>query len=132
MEPEYEALFARGSETRERVLGSTGAERSTDEFGRTFQETSNALAWGGIWSRPGLADRDRCLLTVALVSALGITDVLPLHIRGALRNGVTAEEIAEALLHTGLYAGSPRASVAMRIAGEVLATDVGTDAGQSG
>jgi alkylhydroperoxidase/carboxymuconolactone decarboxylase family protein YurZ len=120
MEPEYRDLFERGSRTRERVLGSTGAERSGDEFGRTFQETSNALAWGGIWSRPGLEDRDRCLLTVALVAALGITDVLPMHVRGALRNGVTREELAETFLHTGLYAGFPRASVAMRIAGETL------------
>jgi 4-carboxymuconolactone decarboxylase len=123
MEPEYQALFDRGSSTRERVLGTTGAERGTDEFGRTFQETSNALAWGGIWARAGLADRDRCLLTVTLVAALGITDVLPMHIRGALRNGVTQEELSEALLHMGLYAGFPRASVAMRIASEVLAED---------
>jgi alkylhydroperoxidase/carboxymuconolactone decarboxylase family protein YurZ len=119
----YEALAARGARTRERVLGTTGAERTTTPIGRAFQEASNALAWGGIWSRPGLGARDRCLLTVASVTALGLTEVLPMHLRGALRNGVTEEELVETLLHVGLYAGFPRASIAMGVADEVFAEE---------
>lgn len=120
MDPAYEALHARGSDVRTDVLGSSGAERGGDAFGKTFQEVSNTLAWGGVWARDGLSLRDRCLLTVGALTALGLDDVLPMHIRGALRNGVTEEELAEALLHVGIYAGFPKASAAMRIAGEVV------------
>jgi alkylhydroperoxidase/carboxymuconolactone decarboxylase family protein YurZ len=116
----YEVLADVGARTRENVLGSTGAERTATPIGRAFQEASNALAWGGVWSRPGLVVRDRCLVTVATVTALGLTEVLPMHLQGAVRNGVTQDELVETLLHVGLYAGFPRASIAMRVAEGVV------------
>lgn len=120
VDPAHEALYSRGCQVREDVLGSTGASERTDELRDAFRDVSNTLAWGGIWSREGLGTRDRCLLTVALLAAQGITEPLPMHIRGALRNGVTKAELREALLHVGLYAGFPRASVAVNVASDVL------------
>lgn len=120
MDTSYGELPARGAQMREQILGSAGVDGHTDDLHHAFREVSNALAWGGIWSRDGLGPRDRCLLTVAVLAALGITDPLPMHVRGALRNGVTPTELREALLHVGLYAGFPRAAVGIEYAAPVL------------
>jgi 4-carboxymuconolactone decarboxylase len=85
-----------------------------------FQEFITRYAWGAVWSREGLDRRMRSAVTLATLTALGREHELVLHLRGALRNGVTREEIAEILLHTAVYAGVPAANRALAIAQSVL------------
>jgi len=80
-------------------------------------------AFGEIWTRPGLATRDRSMITVALLAALGQPDELRSHLAGALNVGVTRDEIVEILMHVSIYAGVPAAGSAMRVAADVLGTD---------
>ena len=113
-----------GVKTRREVLGDAHVDRS--DANRTplteeFQDLLTRYAWGEIWTRPGLDRRTRSCITVAMLVALGHHDELKLHLRGALNNGVTAEEIKEVLLQSAIYAGVPAANTAFRIAGEVLA-----------
>ncbi len=124
MEDAHEQLKARGATIRDEVLGSSGpAGTDMHPSYAAFQEVANSFAWGGIWARDGLNYRDRCLVTVVSLVAQGITDVLPMHLRGALRNGVTPHELQEALLHTALYAGFPKVSIAMKMLAAVLDED---------
>jgi 4-carboxymuconolactone decarboxylase len=80
-------------------------------------------AWGGVWARPGLDRRTRSCITLATLTALHCRDEIALHVRAALRNGLTADEISEVLLHTAVYAGVPAANEAFRIAQDVLAEE---------
>ncbi|RDI60362.1 4-carboxymuconolactone decarboxylase [Nocardia pseudobrasiliensis] len=108
---------------RRAVLGDehvARAEARTTEFTRPFQEYITTAAWGAIWTRAGLDRRTRSAITLAVLTALGCREEIAMHVRGALRNGLTATEIAEILLHTGVYAGVPRANAAFAIADEVL------------
>lgn len=119
-----------GARVRREVLGDAYVDKS--EAGRTpfnaeFQDMLTTYAWGGVWTRPGLDRRTRSCVTVAMLIALGRDDELALHIRGALNNGVTPEEIKEVLLQAAIYSGIPAANAAFRIAGRVLAE---TDANQ--
>lgn len=116
----YGDLSARGAQVRAEALGTSTAGDGGGPAGAAFREVSNPLAWGGIWARDGLGYRDRCLVTVAAVTALGRADVLEMHIRGALHNGVTKEELVEALLHVALYAGFPATSAAVKVADRVF------------
>ena len=116
-------LRERGLAVRREVLGreyvDDAMERATD-FSRPLQELVTEHCWGAVWTRPGLSRRDRSLLNLGMLTALGKTHELKLHVRGAVTNGLTREEISEALLQAGIYAGIPAAVEAFRAAAEVL------------
>ncbi|WP_328989289.1 alpha/beta fold hydrolase [Kribbella sp. NBC_01245] len=113
--------LAKGYETRRAVLGDAHVDRArTTGFGAPFQEFITRYAWGDVWSRPGLSRRERSIATLAALVTLGADHELAMHVRAAQRNGLTADEIAELLLHTSLYAGLPRANRALAIARETL------------
>ena len=108
--------------TRREVLGDEhvdAATARTTDFTADFQDLITRYAWGEIWSRPGLARRERSMITLALLTALR-SDELALHVRGAVRNGLTREEIREVLLHSAVYAGVPAANHAFAVAQRVL------------
>jgi 4-carboxymuconolactone decarboxylase len=110
-------------EVRREVLGDEHVHRAveqTTDFTRGFQELITRYAWGEVWSRPDLDRRSRSMITVALLAALGHEHELAMHVRAAVRNGLSPEEISEVLLHTAIYAGVPVANRALAIAQEVL------------
>jgi 4-carboxymuconolactone decarboxylase len=120
--------YETGLEIRRAVLGAEYVDAALarqDEFTAPFQDFITRYAWGDIWARPGLDRRTRSCLTVALLAALGHEREFAIHLRGALRNGVTADELREVLLHTAIYAGVPAANRAFAVAQEILgeATD---------
>lgn len=119
-------LHERGLNVRREVLGreyvDASMERATD-FTRPLQDLVTEHCWGAVWARPGLSRRDRSLLNLGMLTALGKTHELKLHVRGAVTNGLTHEEISEALLQAGIYAGIPAAVEAFRAAAEVLEPD---------
>jgi 4-carboxymuconolactone decarboxylase len=111
---------------RREVLGDAHVDRAqarTSEFTAAFQEFITRYAWGSVWTREALDRRTRSAMTLAILTALGRENEIPLHVRGALRNGLTAEEIGEVLLHTAVYAGVPAANAAFAIAERVLAEE---------
>lgn len=117
-------LFEKGVRMRKEILGAEYVERraqASDEYTWPFEEFSAKAAWGLIWSRPGLSRKARSLVNLGMLTALGQPQELRLHIRVALRNGLTRKEIAEALLHTAVYCGIPRAADARRAMVEVFA-----------
>jgi 4-carboxymuconolactone decarboxylase len=116
-------LYAAGMAVRRAVLGDGHVDRAAaeaDDFTGDFQDFITRYAWGAIWARDGLSRRDRSLITLALLAGLGRADELPLHVRGALNNGVTTDEIKEVLLHTAVYAGVPAANTAFAVARRIL------------
>jgi 4-carboxymuconolactone decarboxylase len=116
-----------GLKTRREVLGDAHVDRAfatADEFTSDLQELITRYAWGAVWSRPGLDRRTRSCITVAMLAAQGSEDELTLHLRAALRNGVTHSELKEILLQVAVYAGVPRANRAFTIARAVLAEAV--------
>ena len=113
-----------GMRVRREVLGDPHVDRATAAatgFDQPFQDYVTRVAWGDVWSRPGLDRRTRSAITLALLTALGAEDEVAMHVRAARRNGLTDEEIAETLLHTAVYAGVPRANRAFGIARRTLA-----------
>ena len=115
-----------GMKVRREVLGDEHVDRAveaTTPFTEPFQDYITRCAWGGVWTREGLDRRTRSAITVAVLTALGRGDELALHVRAARRNGLSEEEIAEVLLHTGVYAGVPAANSAFGVAKRVLAED---------
>ncbi len=112
-----------GMAVRREVLGDahvdSAIERTTD-FTAPFQDFITRYAWGGVWTRDGLDRRTRSAVTLATLTALGRENEIAMHVRAALRNGLTREEIAEVLLHTSVYAGVPAANAAFAIAQEAL------------
>lgn len=118
------SLFDRGMTTRRAVLGDNhvdGATARATDFDSDFQSFITEGAWGSVWSRPGLSKRERSLLTVALLAALGHEEELAMHIRATANTGASAEDIKEALLHVAVYAGVPAANRAFKIAKDELA-----------
>jgi 4-carboxymuconolactone decarboxylase len=116
-------MFERGMKTRREVLGDAHVDRAaehTTELDADFQRWITEMAWGGVWSRPGLDRRTRSLVTIAILAALG-RDELDLHLRAARNTGATPDEIAEALMHVGVYAGVPAAHAAFGRAKQVWA-----------
>ena len=112
-----------GERTRREVLGDEHVDRAqsrTSDFTRPFQEFIQRYAWGEVWNRPGLDRRQRSMITLAALTAVRAEGELELHVRAALRNGLTPEEIREVLLHTAVYAGVPAANAAFAIAQRVL------------
>ncbi len=119
-----------GMEIRRAVLGDEHVRRATagaTELTEPFQEFITRYAWGEVWARPGLDRRARSMITLAALTALGREQELELHIRGALRNGLTAQEIGEVLLHTAVYAGVPAANAAFAVARRVIEGAPGPD-----
>lgn len=116
-------LFDQGLQTRREVLGDEyvdAALRSADDFGRPMQELVTQYCWGDVWNRPGLDRRSRSLLNLGMLTALNRPHELALHVRGALNNGLTKDEIREALLQAAVYCGLPAAIDAMRVAKAVF------------
>jgi 4-carboxymuconolactone decarboxylase len=112
-----------GMEVRRAVLGDAHVDRAvarTTEFTAPFQEFITRMAWGSVWTRPGLERRTRSAVTLAVLTALGRENEIEMHVRGALRNGLTPAEIGEVLLHTSVYAGVPAANAAFAIAQRVI------------
>ena len=113
-----------GLAVRRAVLGDAHVDRAiarTTPFTADFQDFITRYAWGAIWTRPGLDRRTRSCITLAALTALGREGEIGLHVRGAVRNGLSREEIAEVLLHTAVYAGVPATNAAFQIAQRVLA-----------
>ena len=118
-DPVYDA----GMSVRREVLGDEHVDRAvekTTDFTAPFQEFITRYAWGGPWSRQGLDRRTRSAITLAVLTALGRENEIAMHVRAALRNGLTQAEIAEVLLHTAVYAGVPAANSAFAIAQRTL------------
>jgi 4-carboxymuconolactone decarboxylase len=115
--------YEKGLAVRRAVLGDAHVDRSMknrNEFNQEFQDLLTRYAWGEIWARPGLPRKTRSLLTIAMLVALNRPDEFRLHLRAALTNGVTKEEIKEALLQTAIYCGVPAANSAFHAAQEVF------------
>jgi 4-carboxymuconolactone decarboxylase len=112
-----------GMRVRREVLGDAHVDRAAERatpFTAPFQDFITRYAWGGVWTRDGLDRRTRSCITLAILTALGHHEELRLHVRAALRNGLTTEEIGEVLLHTAVYAGVPASNTAFALAQEVL------------
>lgn len=112
-----------GMKVRRSVLGDDHvdrAEANKSEFDEDFQQYITEAAWGSVWSRPGLSKRERSLLTITLLAALGHHEELAMHIRAAQNTGATASDIKEAMLHVAVYAGVPAANTAIKIAKQAL------------
>ncbi|AQZ96357.1 carboxymuconolactone decarboxylase family protein [Halopseudomonas phragmitis] len=116
--------YTRGLEIRTQVLGQEYVDKSlqnADEFSRPLQELVTEYCWGHVWGREGLSLKERSMINLAMISALNRPHELKLHIRGALRNGLSPEQIREILLQVGIYCGVPAAVDSFRIAREALA-----------
>jgi 4-carboxymuconolactone decarboxylase len=115
--------FERGMKIRREVLGDEHVDRAierTTDLTRDFQELITRYAWGDTWSRPGLDRRTRSCITLMALIALGREEELAMHLRAAIRNGLTREEITEVLLHSAIYCGVPAANGAFAVAQRVL------------
>jgi 4-carboxymuconolactone decarboxylase len=117
-------LFDKGLKVRREVLGAEyvdDALKNADDFTRPMQELVTQMAWGEIWTRPGLDRRTRSLLNLAMITALNRPHELKLHVRGAITNGLTKAEIMEVFLQAAIYCGMPAALDSFRVAKEVFA-----------
>ncbi|WP_022702319.1 4-carboxymuconolactone decarboxylase [Pseudorhodobacter ferrugineus] len=113
-----------GIKTRRRVLGDAHVDRAQagqTPFDAPFQALLTDTAWGHVWSRDTISLRERSMMTIAILAATGNDHELALHLRATANTGASENDIIEAILHVGVYAGIPRANTAMRIAKEVLA-----------
>ncbi|WP_338598328.1 carboxymuconolactone decarboxylase family protein [Sulfolobus tengchongensis] len=123
-DPELKALYEKGLEVRKKVMGKEYVERSLREatdFNKELQEMVTIFAWGLIWTRDEVIPRKiRSLINIGILSALNRQNELKLHIKGAIRNGCTEEEIKEVLLQVGVYCGLPAAMEAFKIAQEAI------------
>lgn len=121
--PKNQSLFDQGLATRRQVLGPEyvdAAIQNATDFNIDMQELVTQYCWGDIWNRPGLDRRTRSLLNLALMTALNRPHELKLHVRGAINNGVTRDEIKEVFLQAAIYCGVPAAIDSFRVAAEVL------------
>ncbi len=119
----HKERFDAGLKTRREVLGPEYVDKSmaaVDDFNREFTDLLNTYCWNDIWNRPGLPRKTRSVLNLGMLCALGKEHELRLHIRGALNNGLTKEEIKEVFLQVAIYCGVPAAVVAFRCAKEVF------------
>lgn len=127
---EVSEQFETGLALRKHVLGEAHVERSinaaNNDFDWPLQEIVTEVGWGAFWSRPGLTKQQRSLLNIGMLTALNRPHELEVHIRGALRNGLTKLEIQEALLQTAAYCGFPACIDAFRVARKVIAAEEAT------
>jgi 4-carboxymuconolactone decarboxylase len=115
--------YEQGMQVRREVLGDAHVDRAianTTDFTAPFQEFITSYAWGGAWSRGVLDRKTRSVITLSALTALGRENEIALHVRAALRNGLTKEEIGEIFIHTAVYAGVPVANAAFAIAQKVF------------
>jgi 3-oxoadipate enol-lactonase/4-carboxymuconolactone decarboxylase len=115
--------YEEGMQVRREVLGDDHVDQAvarTTDFTRDFQDFITRYAWGEVWARPGLDRRTRSCITLTALVALGRDEELAMHVRAALRNGLTPDEIKEVLLQTAVYCGVPAANTAFAIAQRVL------------
>lgn len=121
--------FEAGIQVRREVMGDafvdTALERNAGSDGEALQKHVTETVWGSVWTRDGLARRDRSLLNIGMLVALRATEELRGHVRGALENGLTRTEITEAIIHASGYCGAPAALSAMKVAQEVLVAELG-------
>jgi 4-carboxymuconolactone decarboxylase len=118
-------LYDAGIAVRRQVLGDAHVDASlaaATDFSRDIQDYVTQNCWGDIWNRPGLTRQERSLINLAMMSALNRGHEFKVHVRGALNNGVTQDQIKEVLMQVGFYAGGPAALEAFRLAAEVVAT----------
>jgi 4-carboxymuconolactone decarboxylase len=123
-ESTHRETFERGMAARREVLGDAHVERSlaqVSEFSRPIQELVTEYCWGKIWTRDGLPRATRSLINIAMLTALNRSHELAVHVRGALNNGVTEQEIQEVLLQTAIYVGVPASLESFRVAERVIA-----------
>lgn len=122
-------LFERGLTVRREVLGDDYVDASLQKNdgtdGETLQRFVSEFCWDAVWTRPGLDRRSRSLLNLGILIALNQHHELSVHVRGALNNGLTRDEITEAVLHATVYCGAPAGLAAMRVAQEVLTKELG-------
>lgn len=119
-------LYDRGMKIRREVLGDAyvdNALRNADDFSKPFQELVTEFCWGASWGREGLSRKQRSLNNLCMLAALGRSHELEIHLRGALRNGCTHDEIRETLMQAAVYAGIPVGVEAFRVAKKVLAEE---------
>ena len=117
-------LRERGLKIRREVLGDKYVDASLNnatEFSQPLQDLLNEFCWGGAWGRDGLSRRERSILNLGMLTALGRTHEVETHTRGALNNGLTRDEIKEVLMQAAVYAGVPAANHAFKEAGEIIA-----------
>jgi 4-carboxymuconolactone decarboxylase len=118
-----DSAYDRGMKVRREVLGDEHVDRAigrTTEFTADFQDFITRYAWGEVWARPGLDRRTRSCITLTALVALGRLDELGLHVRAAVRNGLTEQEIGEVFLQSAVYCGVPAANSAYAVARRVL------------
>jgi 4-carboxymuconolactone decarboxylase len=118
-----EERAAAGLRARREVLGDEHVDRAvagTTDFTADFQDFITRYAWGEVWNRPGLSRPERSMITLAVLAALGRDEELALHVRAAIRNGLTAADIREVLLHVAVYAGVPAANRAFAVAAQAM------------
>ena len=118
-----EDRYEQGMRVRREVLGDAHVDRAVDnttEFTAPFQEFITEYAWGTIWTRDQIDRRSRSMITLAVLTALGREHEIAMHVRAAIGNGLTREEIGEVLLHTAVYAGLPASNRAFAIAQQAL------------
>jgi 4-carboxymuconolactone decarboxylase len=123
-------IFKSGLEVRREVLGKDyvdGSIARADDFMMAFQDITTSWCWGYAWTRPGLDRKTRSMLNLAMLTALKAPNELKLHVKGALTNGVTVEEIKEILLHATVYSGIPAGLEAFKAAHEVLKAEGALD-----
>jgi 4-carboxymuconolactone decarboxylase len=116
--------YQKGLQIRTQVLGEAYVQRSidnADDFTRPLQEMVTEYCWGHVWGREGLSLKERSMINLAMISALNRPHELKLHVRGALRNGLSREQIREILLQVGIYCGVPAAVDSFRLAREAFA-----------
>ena len=116
-------MFDKGLSIRREVLGAEyvdAAIKGADDFNRPFQEFITEYCWGAVWGRPGLPKKTRSIINLAMLTALGKPQELKIHVKGALKNGCTKEEIMEVLMQTAIYCGVPAAVDAFRTAREAF------------
>ena len=122
-ELDKDGLDPEGLEVRRAVLGDAHVDRAierTTDFTAPFQEFITRYAWGGVWTRDGLDRRTRSVITLSVLTALGRENEIAMHVRAALHNGLTPQEIGEVFIHTAIYAGVPAANSAFAIAQKVI------------
>ncbi len=121
--PERTDRYEQGMAVRRAVLGDAHvdrAEAAATDFDRPFQQLITETAWGSVWARPGWSRRERSIVTLALLAALGHDEELAMHIRATANTGASRDDIREVLLHVAVYAGVPTANRAIRVAKEVF------------
>ena len=123
MDENDESAYERGMRIRREVLGDAHVDRAmanASEFGKPIQDLTIEYCWGAIWGRPGLDRRSRSILNLGMLTALNRSHELGVHVRGALVNGVTREEIREVLMQASVYVGIPAGLESFRVAEDVF------------